>query len=260
MLVNDNYQFFSNEDCRISLAIYGKKAIFDIVSQPLLDEMLNQRRIIPEKNIALQNAICKTEMAHPSTSATRIAKLIKDYKESGIINSQLFSRAGRGEFEMQFTSSRDMEDILGLICNAYANNMEPRQYCGNSKIYENDISKILVPIINSNGIDYFRENLIRVILYNDYSGFTNEKHINSVKSISIDELLKDISASYIQNAKLIEDNKRNTFAYAPSVEPADIVPICVEQKKTEFREILDDLIEQEREQETKQEDYKYNYY
>lgn len=238
LLVNDNYQSISNEECRTTLAIYGKKVIFDTISQPLLDEMLNKRRIIPEKKSALQRAIYATEKVHPGTSSIRIAELIRIYKQTGKINSCLFSRAERKEVERNFNSQRDMEDLIGIICDTYSRN--------NTKEINNEQpngnNNMLNSIIQSSGPDYFRENMIRVILYNDYSGFTNEEHINYIGSIPHTRLIENIAPSYIQSAVLTQANIKSLNLDEKGVRPEDIKPILRKQRLSKIKMILNGLV------------------
>lgn len=244
MLVNDNYQFFSNENCRTMLAIYGKRTIFDTIAQPLFDEMLNHRTIIPEKNVAFQKAIYETERAHPDTTASRIAKLVEIYKQTEIIDSNLFSRGGRQEFARHFSSQRDIEDMIGLICDNYSKKyIKTEKNTKNSKIDFDKSFKMLDSIIDSNGEDYFRENIIRAILYNDYSGFTSVEDINCVRSISHTILLEHLSQSYIEDAKVIEKFNRDLHYNPQPATPANIIPILKKQKMSKINKVLNGLID-----------------
>lgn len=139
LLVNDYYQAFSDEYCRTSLAIYGKKQIFDVIAQPLIDEILNLRKIVPEKREALRNAIYITEQSHPGTSINRVEKILSDYKRTKAINSELLSRGGRQQFKNYFTSQRDMEDLVGIICEDYIRVFEGKYHTSEQSLIQQQI-------------------------------------------------------------------------------------------------------------------------
>lgn len=236
VLTNDNYSSISGEGERLVASINGKKNIFDVVSQPLMDELLNQRRIIPEKNKALQKAIFETDLRHPGCMPNSIAFIIDTYKKTGIINPNAISSGGRAEFQKNFNSQRDMEDLIGLICNEYSTSIPmPNEN-------QSQINQVLRQIVANDGIDYFRENMIKVILYNDYSSFSNPAQIQALNSIPLDNIIKDMSVPYVEKSKAIESLRIYVNSTRPNVVPENLSSIAREQKASGIKKITNRLI------------------
>lgn len=233
IIVNDEVNGISSSNSRYQLAMIGRKRIFDVVSQPMIDGLLNQRKIIPKKQTALRRAVYQTNKKYPNSIPARIVRLIDEYKLTGNIQSKLFTSLGREEFIKNFTgnSKRDMEDLLGILLNTYADfsNMIP----------QND----LTDIINKNGKDYFRENLIKCILYNDFSGFTNMAEIQSIKNMSIEDIITQTTLPFVERSMItgkVEERMSTSDYYR--VQPTEIGSIASKAKFRLFSRITDGLI------------------
>ena len=192
IMLNDNYPEMSSESNRINLAVLGQKQITDIVAKPLVDELLNKRRIIPEKKKAMQNALASTERWYPQTLPQRLAIILENFKKHSVICDNLLvnSNNSRSDFKREFNSPKDMEDMLGLICDAYS-----AQYYSNP-----NNNNPLIQLLNDGGPDYFRENIIKAKLYDNYSGLYHSKHIESLANVSIGQLVEEISIPFINES------------------------------------------------------------
>jgi len=192
ILLNDYYPNMSNETDRNKLAILGRKQITDITMKPLLQEMLNTRKIIPEKRNALQYAVALTEGKYPQTISERLAILFENYKKEKTISDSLFTRDGNAssEFRKEFRSPKDMDDMLGLICDAYSSQ---------NYLMPNRTSSIQ-QVLNDGGPDYFRENIIKAMLHDDYSGLYNPEHRQVLSQTPLSHLIKEISVPFINEA------------------------------------------------------------
>lgn len=233
IIVNDEYDGISSSDSRNQLCMIGRKRIFDIVSQPMLNTLLNQRKIIPEKASALRNVIYKTNKKYPNSILQRFVRLIDVYKTTGNIEANLFTHDGRNEFKKHFNgkSKRDMEDLLGLLINSYVD-IDCRT-CQDG----------LTEIAKQKGKDYFRENIIKIILYNDYSGFTSAQETEYVKNIPLENLLDIVSRSYIEKSIKIGTIEEHDIGRRYIVQPENIQPIADKRRFSLFSKITDGLIE-----------------
>lgn len=232
IIVNDEYDGVSTNNARTQLCMIGRKRIFDIVSQPMLDNLLNQRRIIQEKGNALRNSIYQTNKKYPNSIVQRLIEIVKTYKTTGEINANLFTSAGRGEFRKYFSgnSRRNIEDLLGLLINSYADIECVNRY--------DRLSGIVV----QNGKDYFRENIIKSILDNDYSGFFSKQEAEYIKNMPLETLLSIISSAYIQKSIKIGQIEENGIGQQYIVQPSDIKPIAYKRRFSLFSKTTDGLI------------------
>lgn len=232
IIINDEYDGVSSEQSRLNLCMLGRKRIFDTISQPMLDKLLNQRKIIPEKNRALRNSIYQTNKKYPNSIQERLIRLVSEYKTTGKINANLFTGNGRAEFKRYFSgdSDRDMEDLLGLFLDSYAD-----------LSYAN-FPNALTEIIKQKGKDYFRENMIRSILHDDYSGFTSENEIYAIRNMTPDNILYTISGEYIEKSLRIGWVEESQANYQYSIQPAEIKTIAEKRRFGIFSKITDGLI------------------
>lgn len=232
IIINDEYDSISSEQSRFNLCMLGRKRIFDTVSQPMLDKLLNQRKIIPEKNRALRNSIYQTNKKYPNSIQERLVRLVSEYKTTGKINANLFTGSGRTEFKRYFgsNSDRDMEDLLGLLLDSYAD------------LPYTNYSNTLTEIIKQKGKDYFRENMIKSILYSDYTGFTSADEIYAIKNMTPENILNTISREYIEKSIRIGWIEENEAIYRYNVQPAEIKTIAEKRRFGIFSRITDGLI------------------
>ena len=73
-----------------------------------------------------------------------------------------------------------MEDMIGIICDTYSSQ--------NYLMF--DEGDPLRKMLNQGGPDYFRENIIRTKLYEDYSGLYDEAHQDTLRNISTSNLME----------------------------------------------------------------------
>ena len=118
--MNDEYERFSGETSSLNIAAFGKKNVFDVISQPLINELLNLRQISPEKELALRKSIFVIERKFPKTSASRLASIIDKKRDGKRLYAEYISRETRKEFYEAFNGEKGMEDLVGILCNAYS--------------------------------------------------------------------------------------------------------------------------------------------
>ena len=190
------------------------------------------QKIIPEKNRALRNSIYQTNKKYPNSIQERLVRLVSEYKTTGKINANLFTGNGRAEFKRYFSgdSDRDMEDLLGLFLDSYAD-----------LSYAN-FPNALTEIIKQKGKDYFRENMIRSILHDDYSGFTSENEIYAIRNMIPDNILYTISGEYIEKSLRIGWVEESQANYQYSIQPAEIKTIAEKRRFGISSKITDGLI------------------
>jgi hypothetical protein len=175
------------------MAMLGKKQISDVVMQPLVAELLNERRIIPEKRRALQYAVAVTEQGYPNSGAWRIADTLQRFKENGDIHATNFTGnlGARDFFSSNFRNQKDMEDMIGIICDSYSS----------QKYLMPDEGNPLHRMLNEGGPDYFRENIIRAKCYNDYSGIYSNEHANTMTITPFYDMMQDLAAPFVDEAR-----------------------------------------------------------
>ncbi len=193
VMLNDSYNRISGEQNRLRMAMLGKKQISDVVMQPLVAELLNERRIIPEKKRALQYAVAVTEQRYPNSGAWRIADTLQRFKENGDIHAVNFTGnlGARDSFSSNFRNQKDMEDMIGIICDSYSS----------QKYLMPDEGNPLHRMLNEGGPDYFRENIIRAKCYNDYSGIYSNEHVNTMTITPFYDMMQDLAAPFVDEAR-----------------------------------------------------------
>lgn len=195
LLVNDEYERFSGETSSLNIAAFGKKNVFDVISQPLINELLNLRQISPEKELALRKSIFVIERKFPKTSASRLASIIDKKRDGKRLYAEYISRETRKEFYEAFNGEKGMEDLVGILCNAYSEqyqNIEKNNkaiWCKNP--YLNDI-------IQKYGEDFFREAMILGIVKGDFSSLQNLGYGDIFSTMSLNALITDLSKPYVE--------------------------------------------------------------
>ncbi len=232
IIMNDEYDGISSEDSRLYLCMIGRKRLFNLFAQDMVNSLLNRRRIIPEKKIALSNAVFQTNKKYPNSMQERFVRLISEYKRTGKIMDRLFTSNGREEFKKYFggDSKRNIEDLLGIFLDSYAN-----------LPYFNS-PNILTKIIETNGKDYFRENMIKSILYDDYSGFTSQKEVEQIRLMSDENVLNIVTGTFIDESMRIGNVKEFQGNYIYNVNPAEIKDFAKKRRFGIFSKITDGLI------------------
>jgi len=210
-LLGDYYEGFSTEQTRTEIAIIGKRTLYDIVSKPLMQELLNQRDENKSKRNAIQKSFSATEEKYPGTISARISKFIRDYKATGARNFNIFTSYGRNELISNFSDSESMEDFIGIICDDFSREVDSNQ----KGLYDSNIQvQILNKMSSDYGKDDFREKMIKFILYGDTSTFANIDEINYLNTASIDSLINVLSIPCIERAKAIKSvNDLNNQQY-----------------------------------------------
>lgn len=193
VMLNDSYERISGPNNRQRMAMLGKKQISDVVMKPLVSELLNERKIIPEKRKALQYAIAVTEQKYPNTGAWRIADTLQRFKESGEIHAMNFTgdSGARDELRSNFRNQKDMEDMIGIICDAYSS----------QKYLMPDEGNPLHRMLNEGGPDYFRENIIRAKCYYDHTGLYSNEHSNTMNTIPFYDMMQELAAPFVDEAR-----------------------------------------------------------
>ena len=205
IILNDYYSRIHGEEEKNKMAILGKKQITDIIIAPMLQSVLNKRKIIPEKKRALQYAIVKTNDKFPNTIHSKLAKMVSDYKNDRYFNytSITIDNYAREIFSNSFSSPKDMEDLIGFLCDSYSSQNYFRRK-------DNDP---LQQMLNKCGPDYFRENIIRTQLYNDYTGLLYPEHRETLEHVDCNTLIEQLSIPFINES--IQSNyydiRKSTF-------------------------------------------------
>ena len=208
ILVNENYECISDLRSQEKLFLYGKSYIFDIVSQPLVDELLNERRIEPKKKDVLNYVSVETNEKFPGQSSARLVMLLKKFKEgeNSLNISRYLPENIRYEFNSSFKNQRDYEDLLGIICDEYSKH--------NYKNFSSEDSKAntdIQYILNGLGPDEFREAMIDAFFRNDYSRIAN-KDAQNLLSRNPEFMVTRMADIFVRNsenvrfADLILDN------------------------------------------------------
>lgn len=192
VMLNDSYERISGQQNRVRMAMLGKKQISDVVMKPLVSELLNERKIIPEKRKCLQYAVAMTEKKYPGSGAWRIADILDRFKTNGEIYGRHFTGDGdaRDSFLRNFRDRKDMEDMIGIICDTYSS----------QKYLMPDEGDPIHRMLNEGGPDYFRENIIRTKCYNDYSGIFNREHGNTMGEISFLDVMEKIAVPFVEES------------------------------------------------------------
>ena len=193
VILNDSYSRISGEQNRNSMAVLGKKQIADIVMKPLMQELLNERRIIPEKKKDLAYAISVTDQKYPGSGAWRLAAIVSDYQQKRLIDGYKITGEGgaRQVFLDRFRSDKDMEDLVGIICDSYSNQNYLMPSNGDP----------IHQMLNEGGPDYFRENIINTIYHNDYSGLYDSRHKSTIEQLSAYNLIERIAEPFVRESE-----------------------------------------------------------
>ncbi len=239
-ILEEKYDGFSTEDARTNLAIIGKKQIFDRISNPTISRLLEQREIGNDKEQALMRAVAETEKKYPGTAAERFNQFIQTYKQTGRMNYNLFTTFGRSGMIENFRTNKDIEDMIGIVCDNFSRVVENNDYlhyqnASNDKLF-------LQQMIKANGKDYFRENMIKGMLYNNYSGFQNpyyEQFFREMDSERLSELLMEPTTQKSMQIVQISDYRTAQVAYIPQEQ---LVEDVSKRKKSVFDKIKDGLL------------------
>lgn len=204
ILLNDDYQSISHEECRQMLSMYGKRGVFDIVSQSLVDELLSERRIIPQKREAFNFIVSKTLENHPDEGSIRIISALNGFRR-GVDQDSIsfnFSTEARPSFNYFFRTQRDYEDMLGIICDEYS-----RQNYQTTDTQDSITNPDIQEVLNALGPDEFRESVIDVFFRNDYSRITNPR-IRQVLFQNPNYFIQRMADTYSKNAKKVYNYDR----------------------------------------------------
>lgn len=203
-LINDDYQDFETEEARKNLSIIGIKGIYDTISEPMFQELLEIRDINPEKIQVFRSAISQIDSKYPGTVPDRIGKMIEVYRKEGKINHKLLSNGKNSKLAKSLNSRQDLEDMIGIMCNDFSNLVESRESMKNSS---NDLVQFLSKIVTTRNSDNFRENMIKVILDNDSSGFNKPEYTEFFEGTDLTDMLGLLSSVTVQKSNYI--NKIN---------------------------------------------------
>ncbi len=204
IILNDDYSYVSGEYQREQLAVLGNRRMFEIFSQPLIEELTNTRNIIPEKKDELRRMAVATEEKYPDTMAWRFGKMVEQYRDGHWPDPKLITGSVRKNFSYYFQSERGMEDLVGILCDSYSSKMELLNLQGASYISRQDA--IFRNTIEKYDKDYFRENMIRMVLHNDDSGFISKDEAVAYQGINPVEAIQFLSHEFIEEAKFYERN------------------------------------------------------
>ncbi len=238
ILLNDNYQMISGEKNREDLAIYGKRNLFDVLAGPLIQDMVNQRKIIPEKIDAFRRMTAITENRNPGTMALRYNRIIESFKNGQYAAPNIVSQNARGLYCSYFQDERGIEDMVGIICNDFAESKENEHGAQTSE------EIVMMQVAQRYGKDFFRENMIKMIVHDDYSGFTDEKDVEMFRKMDKGRMLEIAAKPSIEKSMMYDQNIVYRVQDINSkVKPTDIAPVfqnksVVKKTKDVFKNLL----------------------
>lgn len=239
LLLNDSYQSFSGEKNRLDLSIIGKNNIFEVISKPLVDELLNQRTINPEKDIALKRTIYNMEMKYPGQSGFRLAEMIKGYKNNNFIQYGYIPQNQRSEFSRNFGNNENLRDLVGLLANQYSKNYMDNKNITNYNNGNFAVNPMFNDVIENFGVDYFRENMIKSIMDNDYSGFYNRYDSNLNNS----NMIQDLAMPYIQNTISVGNVDKWYLNDRDNIKIDELNVVAKKQRFSKFNNFINRLVQ-----------------
>lgn len=213
-LINDDYQDFETEEARKNLSIIGIKGIYDTISEPMFQELLENRKLNAKKVQTFRSVVSQTDSKYPGTVPDRISKVVEIYKKEGKVKHKLFSSNKKDKFAKNFNSRQDLEDMIGLMCNDFSELVESKESVKNSS---NDLVQFLSQIVTTRNSDNFRENMIKVILDNDLSGFNKPEYTEFFEGTDLTDMLEVLSSVTVQKSnyisKINEMNRDDTSKF-----------------------------------------------
>ena len=162
-VLEGNYDSISNDGrgIREKLQLISPNTFLDVISKPLMDELMQKRAIPNELKNALDYSILRTEAKYPGTTGLRIARLIDGFNDTGDFNYNHFTSDGRMGVMRNITNKEDVEIMIGYICNNFSEVAIAEQNLRNGN---NSANRYFRDLAVQMGADSFREAMIKAIM------------------------------------------------------------------------------------------------
>lgn len=169
IILEGNYDSISNgsNNSRKELKLIGKKNFLDVISKPLMDELMKERVISNDFIDNFYYSIFRTEQKYPGQIIDRIDGFITEFKHDGVFNYNHFTRDGRDNLCKTITNRENLENFIGVICN----NFYERAQAEKKVLSNNNLYNYYQDLAIRMGKNNFRESLIKIIMSRDFSDF-----------------------------------------------------------------------------------------
>ena len=239
-ILKGNYQSISNGEisARKNLELVSPESFLDVVSSPLMDELMQKRENSEELKKSITYSLYRTEEKYPGSIGKRITAFINAYKETGKFNYNQFTSDGRTGLIQNITCKEDIEGMLSVICNNFGNRADSEQFAGfQTNTYYGYFQALAVQM----GTDGFREAMINSIMNGDYSLFPQE-YAGYLTTFDTSAILESIAFPTIDEANKIENiMKNNGQDYVPPVSIKDLKENAKKQKLSMIDKLLSGL-------------------
>lgn len=239
-ILEGNYNSISNGQihARKNLELISPESFLDVVSEPLMNELMQKRETPENLKKSVIYSIFRTNEKYPGTIGNRIAAFVDEFNRSGNFQYTQFTGDGRQGLIQNITCKEDLKSMIGMICDDFGARAESEQYSRpNEKTAYNYYQAISVQM----GTDAFREAMINAIIDKDYTMFPsqfaqylstidNNKILNIISFPTIDKISK-------MNEIALRRNKGQED-YMPSVSVLDLR----ENAKKQRLPIIDKLL------------------